>query len=95
MPYHLSEIAEFDLECVFLEGIELFGEIQALRYHDSFHRTFELLAFMPSIGRQSERNIPGEKRFVHGSHVIYYRIEPEAIVIQSIVYGPAIANIWG
>lgn len=36
-----------------------------------------------------------ERHFLHGKHVIYYRIEAEQIVIETILYGPSITDIWG
>jgi len=95
MRYRLSEKAEKDLEDIFIEGILAFGELQALKYQDSFKRTIDLLAYMPSIGRKSERKNMTERRFLHGSHVIYYRIEAEDIIIENIIYGPIIIDIWG
>lgn len=72
-----------------------FGEIQALKYQDSFKRTFELLAYMPTIGRKSGRDRKDEYKFPLGKHVIYYRIEPSEIVIENIVFGPTIIDLWG
>jgi toxin ParE1/3/4 len=95
MQYRLSEKAAGDLEDILVEGILTFGELQALNYQDSFKRTFELLANMPTLGRKSERIKANEHRFLHGSHVIYYRIDPEEIVIENIIYGPIITDIWG
>lgn len=84
-----------DLEAVTIEGVLTFGDAQAMRYQDSFHRTFELLAYMPTIGRKSERGVAGERRFVHGSHVIYYLPREKDILIQAVIYGPTITDIWG
>ncbi len=53
MRYRLSSKAEKDLEDILIEGILTFGELQALKYQDSFKRTFDLLAQMPSLGRKS------------------------------------------
>jgi len=72
-----------------------FGEVQALKYQEAFRRTFELLAWMPSMGRLSERHEPNERRFVQGVHVIYYTIFEGGIQIETIVYGPLITDIWG
>lgn len=71
MRYRLSEKAAVDLEDILTEGVLTFGELQALKYQDSFKRTFELLAYMPTLGRKSERSGTNEHRFLHGSHVIY------------------------
>ena len=87
MRYRLSNTADCDLENILIEGIRLFGEIQALKYQESFKRTFELLAHMPTIGRKSERSKENEHRFVHGSHVIYYQIGSDEIVIQTLIHG--------
>ncbi len=49
---------------------------------------------MPTIGRKSERGGKNEHRFLHGSHVIYYRIEADQIVIETIIYSSIITDIW-
>ncbi len=95
MRYRLSEKAADDLEDILVAGILTFGELQALKYQVSFRQTFELLAYIPTIGRKSERGRTNEYRFLHGSHVIFYRIDPDEIVIENIVYGPLITDIWG
>ena len=95
MRYRLTEEAQSNLTDILIEGILKFGELQALKYQDSFKRTFELLAYMPGIGRSSERKQADERRFVHGKHVIYYRVEADQVVIQSIIYGGLILDLWG
>jgi len=95
MHYRLSEQAERDLEEILIEGILTFGELQALKYQDSFKRTFDLLAYMPKIGRKSERGHENEHRFVHGSHVIYYRIDPSEVVIETLIKASLVIDSWG
>lgn len=95
MQYRLTLQARNDLEDILIEGILTFGDLQALKYQDSLQKTFQLLAYMPNIGRPSERDKENERRFLHGKHVIYYRIETEQIVINAIIYGPIITDIWG
>ena len=95
MRYRLSQQARSDLKDILIEGILNWGDTQSLRYQDSFRRTFELLASMPTLGRRSERGYDDEHRFLHGKHVIYYRIEPDQIVIQTIIYGGLITDLWG
>jgi len=55
MRFRLSKKAEVDLEDILIRGILTFGELQALKYQESFKRTFDLLAHMPTLGRKSER----------------------------------------
>lgn len=94
MPFRLTRRAENDLEDIFVRGIQAFGEHQALKYQQSFSRTFELLAEMPGLGRESERKVEGELRFAHGSHVIYYRmVDEEEMLVVRIIYGPLIVDV--
>jgi len=95
MHYKLSLQAESDLEDILISGILTFGDLQALKYQDSFKRTFELLAYMPTIGRKSQRGRDNEYRFLHGSHTIYYRIEETEVIIETIIHGSIITNLWG
>ena len=95
MPYNLSEEAATDLEDIYFYGLIQHGLPQADKYEDSLYRAFELLAEMPTLGRSSERDHPKEHRWRHGSHVIYYRIEPNYIVIENIISSPTITDIWG
>ncbi|MEX6506514.1 type II toxin-antitoxin system RelE/ParE family toxin [Jiella sp. M17.18] len=93
MPYRLTERAARDLEEILVEGILQFGPIQALRYQDSFRRTFELIADLPRVGRRSQSE--DERRFVHGSHIIFYRIGTDGVVIESIEHGSTLRDPWG
>lgn len=95
MPFRLSAQAEQDIQDILAHGILNFGEYQAARYQASLYRTFDLLSDMPLIGRQSERRKMNERRFVHNTHVIYYAVHEDGIVIETIVYGSLITDIWG
>jgi toxin ParE1/3/4 len=93
--YRLSEQAERDLEDILVEGILTFGSLQDHKYQESFKRTFELLAYMPTIGRKSERGCKNEHCFLHGSHVLYFRIDPNEIITETIIHGVIITELWG
>lgn len=95
MRYRLSEQAAEDVEYILLKGLLEFGQFQAMTYQNSLKRTFEMLVVMPKIGRASERGHDNELRFLHGSHVIYYRIEPDEIIIEAIEHGRTVRNPWG
>ncbi|MCW2305768.1 type II toxin-antitoxin system RelE/ParE family toxin [Rhodobium gokarnense] len=94
MPYRLTERAAVDLEDIFLEGILTFGERQAQKYQESLTRIFELIAFLPEIGRSRDPGTGDRRRFVHGTHIIYYRVHAGMIVVERIIYGPLIADPW-
>ncbi len=50
---------------------------------------------MPGLGRKSQRGRENEYRFIHGKHVIYYSVEPDKIIIERIIYGPVLTDVWG
>lgn len=95
MRYRLSEQAAADLKDIFVAGIIKFGEAKASKYQDSFKKTFELLAFLPELGRRVEGGSGNERRFVHGRHTIFYRLDVEGVVIQNVIYSPLILHLWG
>ncbi|MEM7619997.1 MAG: type II toxin-antitoxin system RelE/ParE family toxin [Pseudomonadota bacterium] len=95
MPYKLSVEAALNLKDILKYGQLNFGERQALKYQNSLKRVFELLADMPSLGRKSERGAKNEHRFIHGKHVIYYSVASDRILIENIIFGPIITDIWG
>ncbi len=95
MRYRLTEAAVENLEDIFIQSILEFGELQAFKYEDSLRRTFDLLTFTPELGRKAKADNEKERRFVHGSHVIFYRIEPEEIIIESVEHGALIRDPWG
>lgn len=95
MRYRLTNEADQNLEQILIEGVFQFGDVQALKYQDSFKHTFELLAYLPKLGRKSERGIRNEHRFPHGAHIIYYLIEADEIIITTLIKGSTIKDIWG
>lgn len=50
----LSERASAELLNIYLEGIRLFGPLQADRYIDSLQQCFDLLAANPRMGRKAD-----------------------------------------
>ena len=95
MSYSLSVEAAEQLESVFVYGVLEFGELQAAKYQQSFHSTFEALAAMPYMARVSERHRSKERRFLHGSHVIYFTVHETEIVIREVVHGAVVKDPWG
>ena len=95
MRYRLTIEAAADLERILAEGVERFGEAQALKYQSSISRLFDTLAAMPRIGRGSERKIDGEFRFPHGRHVVYYRQIGEGVEIIGLIDSRRITDLWG
>jgi len=81
--YRISRRAEADLTDIYLYTIQNFGERQARKYLLELDAVFELLGDHPRIGRPYEA---GTHQFVHGSHIIIYRIEADAVLIVRILH---------
>ncbi|MDA0691085.1 MAG: type II toxin-antitoxin system RelE/ParE family toxin [Nitrospinae bacterium] len=86
MPdYRLSEAAKEDLIAIAQYGDEHFGIVQSDRYRDQLKHRFNVLAKTPLLYPAVDHIHKGYRRSVCGSHSIYYRIDPEEIVIVRIL----------
>ena len=83
----LSEAARADIVHIYADGIERFGEAQALRYRADLETSFDTLADAPGIGREHVgTNRPVHVHF-HAVHVITYLVEPDGIMIVRVLPG--------
>jgi toxin ParE1/3/4 len=90
MPaYRLSPRAAEDLRDILRFGIPRFGKVQAVKYHAELESRFALLTQFPRIGQPTYDLRPGLYRYGHKSHVIFYAIAPDAIVVQRILHASA------
>lgn len=83
--YTLTERAEDDLLDLFLDGIEMFGLLQAHRYKDELEHCFQLIASRPQMGRLAPSIGEGVRRHEHQSHIILYEQAAGTIVILAVV----------
>ena len=84
--YVFSAAAEFDIQAIFLFSEENFGERQTDISMDGLDRALRNLAETPRIGRTADDLRPGLLRFRYHSHMIFYTIEPDCIVIRRILH---------
>ncbi|PSJ65792.1 type II toxin-antitoxin system RelE/ParE family toxin [Kumtagia ephedrae] len=91
--YRLSERADIDLLNIFIYGVENFGERQAKRYKGGLEGCFELLATQPRMGRLAGQFGTATRRHAHGSHVIFYEIEGDSILILTVIDGRALHGL--
>jgi toxin ParE1/3/4 len=91
--YRISDRAAHDLFEIYLYGIEQFGLMQAERYKESLHHCFQLLAGNPRMGRTSNTIREGLRRHEHGSHVIFYRLEVDHILIVAVLHGRSLRGL--
>ena len=69
--YRLTNEAAADLEAIAEQGVVMFGRLQAVSYHASLVRTFEVLADFPGIALPSDNLKPGLYRLSHKAHMIF------------------------
>ncbi|HEX9625872.1 MAG TPA: type II toxin-antitoxin system RelE/ParE family toxin [Acidiferrobacterales bacterium] len=55
-------------------------------YYDSLKNCLELLGENPGIGTNADDLRPGYRRFVHESHVIFYRETAHGVLIVRILH---------
>ena len=84
--YRLSRLAAADLEEIAEYTIEHFGINQARRYRDGLKTCFDQLAGNPTLGREAEQLVRGLHRFEHQSHVVFYKSEPENLLIVRVLH---------
>ena len=84
MRHRLTQHAEGDLRDIYRYTVQTFGSRQAEKYLRELDAVFELIASHPEIGRAYERQT---RHFVHGRHIILYRILNDEIVVGRIFHG--------
>lgn len=87
--YRLSELAAADVESIVEFTVETFGALQAVKYHASLERTFQLLADFPRIGLPTYDLRPGLYRLPHKSHTIFYTHGLDHILIARVLFARA------
>ncbi len=85
MPYKLSTAAFDDLEQLSFRGLLDFGPRQSERYQSALLNLFELIGDMPGMGRRTHDE--NSRRFAYNTHVIFYSVEAEVVVIERIIDG--------
>lgn len=80
--YKLSQDASEKLENIYEYSLLNFGEEKADEYYLSLHKTFELLAEQPSLGRSFHEF----HRHEHGYHVFFYKVTDYGILILHILH---------
>ncbi|EGF91097.1 plasmid stabilization system family protein [Asticcacaulis biprosthecium C19] len=87
MSYRFTEEAESDLINIYLTGSERFGRRQAEAYLDGLHMTVGFLGQNPRAARQRVELQPPLHVHPYRSHLIFYQIEEEGIVVVRVRHG--------
>jgi toxin ParE1/3/4 len=95
LRYKLSEAAARDIDEILEQSLVEFGVRQMETYYTLLMRRLELLGGNPAIGSVAEDIRPGYRRFPHESHVIFYTIRTEDVLVVRILHQrmDAIRNI--
>lgn len=83
--YRLSKLADRDLARIFYYTIEKFGLAQAIAYRSDVIATLNLLSVTPLMGRAADDVRSGLRRHEHATHVIFFRSQPDGIVVVRIM----------
>jgi toxin ParE1/3/4 len=83
--YTLTQAADADLADIARYTVGRWGYEQAETYLLAFEDAFQKLAAFPDTGRPIEERA-GYFRHERGSHAIFYRKEPEGILIVRVLH---------
>ena len=84
MRHRITARAERDLKDIYRYTVDSFGHRQAEKYLRELDAVFAILGDYPNMGRVYEGRT---HQFVHGKHIILYRIGTDEIVIGRIFHG--------
>lgn len=88
MAYRLSRKAVDDIIAIHGEGLRLFGDEQAEKYHTGMEKVFQLLADNPELARERREIVPPVRVHPYGAHLIVYLIENSGdILIVRVRHG--------
>lgn len=82
-----SQQASHDIDEIYLYGLINFGEEQVDLYVSKMKNFLEMMRSNPEIGRLDTRVNPAIRRFDFESHVIFYDISNNDIIIVRILHG--------
>ncbi|WP_405234291.1 type II toxin-antitoxin system RelE/ParE family toxin [Lentisalinibacter salinarum] len=85
--YRLTRQAAEDLREIATFSMCRFGARQAQSYGDELISTLNMLSGQPGLGSDQGHVRPELRRYVFGSHSIYYRIIDDGIVVLRVL-GP-------
>ena len=84
--YRLTEAAASDIEEMLERSLLDFGEKRTQTYYDALARCLALLGANPEMGVTAEDIRPGYRRFAHESHVVFYTIDDEGVLIVRVLH---------
>lgn len=85
-PVVISPEAQADYDDILLYGATTWGDAQATRYQTTLDLAMEEVGNFPEIGQQCHDLYAGCRRLPVERHVVFYRIETDAVEIVRILH---------
>jgi toxin ParE1/3/4 len=86
MRYVVSRLAERDLDDIWDYTAERWSKNQAEDYVERMRKAVEILAVDPTRGRPCDDIRQGYRKYRVGSHMIFYRISADELVVARILH---------
>jgi len=83
--YKLSQLADLDLDRLYVFGFFTFGEQQADSYAEGLLERLEDIARNPRQWSEVQEISAGLRRSVYNVHSIYYRIKSNELIVVRIL----------
>jgi toxin ParE1/3/4 len=80
--FHVSRAAARDLVAIGRQTVGRWGRAKAQQYLTQLDGRFAALAANPSSGRSCDEIRAGYRRYLEGSHVIFYRLSKQGVVLE-------------
>lgn len=88
MAYQVSEAADTDIEALFDQGIDLFGQTQSEAYVAGLLKTLDFLASFPRAARLRDELSSPIRAYPYKAHIILYDMDDaDNILIVRVRHG--------
>lgn len=77
--------ADQDLDALYNDGYQTWGEAQADKYYDAILAHFDVLCDNPYLFRAVDEIREGYRRSICGKHSLFYRIVGDTVEIMGLV----------
>lgn len=86
MRVTLSRRAKADVGIIWRYTVEQWGHNQAEIYVELIQSAVAAIATDPNLGRSCDEVRPGYRRYLAGSHVLFYRLKGSGVFVVRILH---------
>ena len=84
--FRFSQLAEADLLNISAYTLRTWGQEQASKYLEELEACCQRLTLDPELGSSCHEVRPGLRRVKQGKHLVFFRRDPDGIVISRILH---------